>query len=83
MVPQNNEHTTGVLSIFVVLSSLKVGEWSRASSGEGHHLDTLIDQAFGVQLTKHPPDALHIPRIQSLVVITEVCCNTGCKQLFC
>ena len=36
------------------------------------YLETSIDQTAVKELLKHPPDALHKPRIQSLVILLEV-----------
>ena len=36
------------------------------------HLKTPVHESFVIELPEHPPDALHEPRVQRLVVILEV-----------
>ena len=62
----------GIDDVFVILSRLEVGERSGTGRRERHHLVPFIDEAFGEKLLEDPPDGLHKPRIQSLVVVVEI-----------
>ena len=68
----NHQLTCRISNIAIVLSSLKVTEWSGTSRRIRHDPQPSVHLSFLPQLAKHPPNTLHKGRLQGLVARLKV-----------
>ena len=51
---------------------LKVGQGRAAPGGVGHDPEPLVDESLVPELLEDPPDGLHVPWVEGLVVVLKV-----------
>jgi len=68
----SRKHTSWVVDVSVILSSLEITQWSGTGSRVRHDSLTSVDLVLLPKLTKDPPDALHESNVECLVVVVEI-----------